>query len=189
VLRAVISQRLLPRADGQSRVAACEILISTPFIRECIVDKERTHQIPGAIAVGTSQYGMQTFDQAIFSLFQHGLVSYEALRWASTWMSSAQGQGISTTSDMAGGYGPRSGRAARGAFSHPPVWQITGSPARSDRASWLSWLSRAITSRAWRGWLVAELSEHQIRRRLQRAASPPALSEVVVRLQARRGAR
>jgi len=103
VLRAVISQRLLPRADGQSRVAACEILISTPFIRECIVDKERTHQIPGAIAVGTSQYGMQTFDQAIFSLFQHGLVSYEeALRWASNVDElKLKVQGISTTSDMA----------------------------------------------------------------------------------------
>ena len=58
-------------------------MISTAFIRDCIVDKDKTHLIPGAIAAGTSQYGMQTFDQSIFSLFQQGLVSYEeALRWA-----------------------------------------------------------------------------------------------------------
>ena len=60
------------------------MLISTPFIRDCIVDKEKTHLIHGAIAQGTSQYGMQTFDQSIFSLFEQGLVTYEeALRWAS----------------------------------------------------------------------------------------------------------
>ncbi|MGC4084098.1 MAG: type IV pilus twitching motility protein PilT [Vicinamibacterales bacterium] len=84
VLRAVISQRLMPRADGDGRAPAVEVMISTPFIRDCIVDKEKTHLIHGAIAAGTSQYGMQTFDQSIFGLYQSGLVSYdEALRWAS----------------------------------------------------------------------------------------------------------
>ena len=83
VLKAVISQRLMPRADGKGRVPAVEVLISTAFIRDCIVDKEKTHLIHGAIAQGTSQYGMQTFDQSIFSLFEQGLVTYEeALRWA-----------------------------------------------------------------------------------------------------------
>ena len=84
VLKAVISQRLIPQADGGGRVAAVEVMVSTAFIRDCIVDKERTHLIPHAIATGTSQYGMQTFDQSIFSLYQDGLISYEeALRWAS----------------------------------------------------------------------------------------------------------
>jgi twitching motility protein PilT len=102
VLRAVISQRLLPRSDGNGRAPAVEIMISTPFIRDCIVDKERTHLINGAIAAGTSQYGMQTFDQSIFSLFQQGLVSYEeALRWASNVDEfKLKVQGISTTSDI-----------------------------------------------------------------------------------------
>jgi twitching motility protein PilT len=68
VLKAVISQRLIPRSDGRGRAPAVEIMVVTPFIRDCIVDKERTHLIPGAIAAGTSQYGMQTFDQSIFSL-------------------------------------------------------------------------------------------------------------------------
>src|SRR5438270_5648147 len=102
VLKAVISQRLLPRADGKGRCPAVEVMISTAFIRDCIVDKDKTHLIPGAIAAGTSQYGMQTFDQSIFALFSHGLVSYdEALRWASNVDEfKLKVQGIATTSDI-----------------------------------------------------------------------------------------
>ncbi len=103
VLRAVVSLRLIPKADGRGRVPACEVLITTPFIRDCIVDKERTHLIHNAIAQGTSQYGMQTFDQSIFSLFERGLVSYEeAVRWASNVDEfNLKVQGIATTSDIA----------------------------------------------------------------------------------------
>jgi twitching motility protein PilT len=77
-------------------------MISTPFIRDCIVDKERTHLIPGAIAAGTSQYGMQSFDQSIFGLYRSGLVSYEeALRWASNVDEfKLKVQGISTTAEL-----------------------------------------------------------------------------------------
>ena len=77
-------------------------MISTPFIRDCIVDKEKTHLIHGAIAAGTSQYGMQTFDQSIFGLSEQGLVSYEeALRWVSNVDEfKLRVQGISTTSDL-----------------------------------------------------------------------------------------
>ena len=103
VLRAIVSQRLLPRIDGKGRVPAVEVLISTAFIRDAIMDKEKTHLIHGAIAQGTSQYGMQTFDQSIFSLYEQGLVSYEeALRWASNVDEfKLKVQGISTTADMA----------------------------------------------------------------------------------------
>ncbi len=102
VLRAVISQRLLPRSDGNGRVPAVEVMIATAFIRDCIVDKEKTHLIHSAIAAGTSQYGMQTFDQSIFGLFSQGLVSYdEALRWASNVDEfKLRVQGIATTSDL-----------------------------------------------------------------------------------------
>jgi twitching motility protein PilT len=114
VLKAVISQRLMPRADGNGRAPAVEVMISTPFIRDCIVDKEKTHLIPGAIAAGTSQYGMQTFDQSIFSLFEHGLVSYEeALRWASNVDEfKLKVQGISTTSDLSRDQMMKAGMAA-----------------------------------------------------------------------------
>lgn len=84
VLKAIVSQRLIPRADGQGRAAAIEVLIATPFIRDAIADPARTHLIHGAIAQGGSQYGMQTFDQAIFALYERGIVALdEALRWAS----------------------------------------------------------------------------------------------------------
>ncbi len=103
VLKAAVAMRLIPRADGEGRVPAMEVLIATPFIKDCIVDKEKTHLIQGAIAQGTSQYGMQTFDQSIFSLFSQGLITYEeALRWASNVDEfKLKVQGISTTSDMA----------------------------------------------------------------------------------------
>jgi twitching motility protein PilT len=102
VLKAVISQRLIPKIDGHSRVPAVEVMLTTAFIRDCIVDKEKTHLIPGAIASGTSQYGMQTFDQSIFGLFEQGLVSYEeAIRWASNVDEfKLKVQGISTTADL-----------------------------------------------------------------------------------------
>jgi twitching motility protein PilT len=103
VLKAAISQRLLPRADGLGRVPAVEVMVATPFIRDCIVDKDRTSQIHAAIAGGTSQYGMQTFDQSIFMLYQQGLVTLdEALRWASNVDEfKLKVQGVATTSDMA----------------------------------------------------------------------------------------
>src|SRR5215207_2704231 len=103
VLKAAISQRLLPRFDGLGRAAAVEVMVATPFIRDCIVDKDRTAQINGAIAAGTSQYGMQTFDQAIFQLYSQGVVTLEeALRWATNVDDfKLKVSGISTTSDMA----------------------------------------------------------------------------------------
>jgi twitching motility protein PilT len=116
VIKAVVSQRLIPKIDGRGRVPAVEVLISTAFIRDCIMDKEKTHLIHGAIAQGTSQYGMQTFDQSIFSLYQQNLVSYEeALRWASNVDEfKLKVQGISTTADMARDEMARTGQTRGG---------------------------------------------------------------------------
>lgn len=84
VLKAVISMRLLPRADGNGRVPAVEVMITTPFIRDCIINKEKTHLIREAIKQGVSQYGMQTFDQSLFKLYEAKLITLEeALKWAS----------------------------------------------------------------------------------------------------------
>jgi twitching motility protein PilT len=103
VLRAVISQRLVPRADGEGRCPAVEVLVTTPFIRDCIVDKEKTHLIQTAIAAGTSQYGMQTFDQSLLGLLRRALITYEeALRWATNIDEfKLKVQGIATASDEA----------------------------------------------------------------------------------------
>ena len=84
VLKAVVSLRLLPRADGIGRVPATEVMIATPYIRDCVENKEKTKFIREQIALGTSQYGMQTFDQSLFQLYRNGLITLdEALRRAS----------------------------------------------------------------------------------------------------------
>jgi twitching motility protein PilT len=84
LLKAVVSQRLIRSAKGNSRVPAAEVLVSTALIRDYIVNEEKTSQIRDAISAGTSQYGMQTFDQSLFYLYQSGLISLEeALRGAS----------------------------------------------------------------------------------------------------------
>ena len=81
LLKAVVSQRLMKSARGNSRIPAVEVLISTPLIRDYILHEEKTASIRDAIAAGTSQYGMQTFDQSLFYLYQSGLVTLdEALR-------------------------------------------------------------------------------------------------------------
>ena len=123
VLKAAISQRLLPRADGLGRAAAVEVMVTTAFIRDCIVDKDKTPMIHGAIAAGTSQYGMQTFDQSIFSLYQQGYVTLdEALRWASNVDEfKLKVQGISTTADMA-----RDEMAKKGGSGMPEITRFGG---------------------------------------------------------------
>ena len=84
LLRGVISMRLIPRADGKGRVPAVEVMVATATIRECIANPDKTGKISEVIAAGTSEYGMQTFDQSLMSLYQRGLVSYEeALQWSS----------------------------------------------------------------------------------------------------------
>ncbi len=103
VLKAVISMRLLPRADGMGRVPAVEVLISTPYIRDCVENKEKTKLIKDAIAQGTSQYGMQTFDQSLYQLYRGGLITLEeALRRASNPDEfKLKIQGVQSTADIA----------------------------------------------------------------------------------------
>ncbi len=69
--------RLVRAAKGAARVPAVEVLVSTGLIRDYIVNEEKTYLIREAIAAGTSQYGVQTFDQSLFQLFQSGLISIE----------------------------------------------------------------------------------------------------------------
>jgi twitching motility protein PilT len=77
ILKAIISMRLIPRMDGQGRVPAVEVMIATPYIQECIAEKDKTGLIRDAIAAGVSQYGMQTFDQSIYQLYRDGYISFE----------------------------------------------------------------------------------------------------------------
>ena len=103
VLKAVVSLRLLPRADGLGRVPAAEVMVATNYIRDCIEQKEKTKLIKDAIQAGTSQYGMQTFDQSIYVLYKNGLITLdEALRRASNPDEfKLKIQGIQSTADSA----------------------------------------------------------------------------------------
>ncbi len=76
-LHAVISQRLLPRADGKGRVAALEVMLVTETVRELMLDPDRIASIRDFIAEGKEQYGMQTFDQHLEELVRAGTVTYE----------------------------------------------------------------------------------------------------------------
>src|ERR1700732_365383 len=77
VLRAIVSQRLGRRSDDKGRVPACEVMISTAYIRDCIINPDKTRLIHDAIAAGTSQYGMQTFDQSLFDLYTKQLITLD----------------------------------------------------------------------------------------------------------------
>jgi twitching motility protein PilT len=76
-LKAVISQRLVRRSDGKGRVPAVEVMVATSYIRDCIINPDKTRLIHDAIAAGTSQYGMQTFDQSLYDLYSRNLISLE----------------------------------------------------------------------------------------------------------------
>ncbi|MBM3328397.1 MAG: PilT/PilU family type 4a pilus ATPase [Calditrichaeota bacterium] len=81
----IVSQRLLPRADGEGRIPAVEILVTTETIRKMIIDPEQTLEIRRAIFEGYGQYGMQTFDQSLLALVRAGRISLEdGLRFASS---------------------------------------------------------------------------------------------------------
>jgi twitching motility protein PilT len=77
ILKGVISQRLVPRADGKGMVPAVEILVSTARVREQIEDAQRTREIRDSISQGRDAYGMMSFDQCLIELVQRRLVTYE----------------------------------------------------------------------------------------------------------------
>jgi len=83
-LRAIISQRLLPRKDGKGRVLAAEILVNTTTISECIRVKEKTPKIKEFIEKGRDQYGMQSFDQHLSSLYKKDVINLEVAKAAAS---------------------------------------------------------------------------------------------------------
>jgi len=103
ILKAVISMRLVPTKDGKARVPAIEVMVNTPYISECISDREKTVLIRDAITAGVSQYGMQTFDQSIYQLYKEGYISYEqGLRFSTSADNfKLRVMGISSTLDVA----------------------------------------------------------------------------------------
>jgi twitching motility protein PilT len=102
-LKGVICQRLVKKSDGVGRVPAAEVMITTNYIRDCIVNPEKTPLIAAAIAAGTSEYGMQSFDQSLYGLYSQNLITLqEALLQASNPADfKLRVAGIRSTSDLA----------------------------------------------------------------------------------------
>ena len=74
-LKMVASQRLIPRKDGKGRIAAVEVLVVNSLAREVLLKEENFERLKDVIAKGTQAYGMQSFDQDLFSMYQAGLIS------------------------------------------------------------------------------------------------------------------
>jgi twitching motility protein PilT len=81
-VRAVISQQLLPKKDDDGRVAAVEVLIATPAIRECLKDPEKIVQVKRIMAEGRKDLGTQTFDQHLEELIEAGQITADTQRAA-----------------------------------------------------------------------------------------------------------
>jgi twitching motility protein PilT len=76
-LAAVISLRLVPRADGKGRVPAVEVLVNSAAVADNIRDTQKALNIPDLIAEGGVSYGMQSFDQSLMRWFQDGVITYD----------------------------------------------------------------------------------------------------------------
>jgi len=100
-LQAVISLRLVPRADKPGRVPACEVLINTQTVRDQIRDMDKALNIPDLIKEGTVQYGMQSFDQSLMHYYSQRIISYESAVFYATSPSefALRVQGVAGTSD------------------------------------------------------------------------------------------
>ncbi|HEV8263863.1 MAG TPA: PilT/PilU family type 4a pilus ATPase [Gemmatimonadales bacterium] len=123
-LHAVVSQRLLPRADGHGRVAALEIMIATDILRDMIKDNERTSEIPEYILDSREKYGMQTFDQHLMDLLKDGVVTYETALAAASDRPDFERQARSLRR-----------RAAVAAPASPPPPPPTAAPVKADDLS------------------------------------------------------
>ncbi len=100
-LQAVVSLRLVPRADRGGRIPACEVLINTAAVRDNIRDMAKTLDIPDLIKEGAVQYGMQSFDQSLMQHYSRGIISYESAVFYATSPAefALRVQGVAGTSD------------------------------------------------------------------------------------------
>jgi twitching motility protein PilT len=100
-LRAIISLRLVRRADKKGRVPAAEVLVNTEAVRDQIRDMSKSLNIPQLIKEGAVPYGMQSFDQSLMNWYQKGVISYDDALFAATNPAefSLRTQGIAGSSD------------------------------------------------------------------------------------------
>jgi twitching motility protein PilT len=82
VLEGVMSQALLPKASGDGRVLASEIMIPNPAIRN-LIREDKVHQIYSQMQIGQTKYGMQTMNQSLYSLFSKRMITVEEAMYRS----------------------------------------------------------------------------------------------------------
>ena len=112
VLEGILCQSLLPRADGRGRALAMEILIPNAAVRN-LVREDKIHQIYSAMQAGQDKYGMQTFNQSLFSLYQQRYITLETAMSRSSNADELQ--------DMINRGGVPAGAAYRPPMSHAPA--------------------------------------------------------------------
>jgi twitching motility protein PilT len=112
VLEAVLCQALLPRADGRGRVLGMEILIPNPAVRN-LIREDKVHQIYSTMQSGQDKFGMQTFNQALYSLYQQRLITLE--------MALSRSSNPDELQDMINRGGAAGGAAPRPATSYVPA--------------------------------------------------------------------
>jgi twitching motility protein PilT len=102
-LAAIVSLRLVPRADGRGRIPACEVLINTAAVADNIRDVQKALNIPDLIVEGSMSYRMQSFDQSLMAWYKQGAITYESALFYSTNPSefALRASGIHSTSDHA----------------------------------------------------------------------------------------
>jgi twitching motility protein PilT len=131
VLKGVVSQRLVPRADGKGMVPAVEILVMTQRIRELIEDPKRTREVRDAIAGGRNPYGMMTFDQCLADLVYKRFITYDQALSASTTPDdfALQFRGVAKSADAIAGQpnAPKAGTPE--AMAAAPALPDIGGPA------------------------------------------------------------
>ncbi len=136
VLKGIVSQRLVPRADGKGMVPAVEVLVQTTRTRELMEDPKRTREIRDAIAGGRNPYGMMTFDQCLTELVQKRLITYETALSSSTTPDdfALYFRGVSKSADqIQPGQAPSAQPAAGGPGSAPAPGETTLELDRSGR--------------------------------------------------------
>jgi twitching motility protein PilT len=136
VIQGIVSQRLIVRADVEGRVPAVEVLVGTGIIRDSIREADRTVQIPSIMAAGTSQYGMQTFDQSLLALYRQGMITYETAREAASNADDfdLKVKGVFSAGEMT--FETASGETEEpvGTAGGPPKAPSPAGPARSEAA-------------------------------------------------------
>jgi twitching motility protein PilT len=132
VLKGVVSQRLVTRADKQGMVPAVEILINTARVKELIADPKRTREIHEAIATGRDPYGMISFDQSLTELVKNRFVTYEeALSNATNADDFALFfRGVSKGGSVTADFNPGGGRSG---YTPPPATTGASADFKVDR--------------------------------------------------------